>query len=106
MNVLKKLGDFNLKKGVRAAVIIYSNTNDVRLWIKLNDFNSIDDFEKKLYKYKYVSYQRTAINEALIKANKVFKKRNGNRPGVQDVLVLVTDGQQVIMFVYLNLCIY
>ena len=96
MKLLNRFTPFNLKEGTRAGVIIYNEPKFNDLYIKLNDHDSLEDFKKRLDGFVYQKGKRTAIDQALIKAkDELFVESNGDRPGVQNILVLVTDGEQV-----------
>ena len=96
MDVLDRFTPFNLKEGTRAGVIIYNEPDFNDLYLKLNDHDNLQDFNKKLDRFVYETGKHTAIEQALIKAkDELFVESNGDRPGVQNVLLLVTDGEQV-----------
>ena len=79
---------------IRAGVIVYGS--EAKLEIKLNDFSDIESFKAALdEKIKYKGASLTRIDLALDMANKeLFTEENGDRPNVQNYLVLITDGRQ------------
>lgn len=91
-SVLDNVG--NKRNQVRASVLVYGEHAKVE--IKLNEFNRLEDFKAAMdERLKFKGTPKTRIDRALDLANKeVFTKENGDRPGVPNYLVLVTDGRQ------------
>ena len=105
--VIDMLKQFDLsREETNAGVIVYSL--DPKLVIKLNEFYDLDEFEKALnarspwkkprqaykMKVKWMNH-KTRIDRALVMAkSELFTGQNGNRAGVRDVLIVLTDGRQ------------
>lgn len=76
----------------RSSVITFSSTSE--LSIKFNDHSSTDSFNAAVDAIPLMGLQ-TRIDKALnLARDEMFTTRNGARPGVPKILVLLTDGAQ------------
>ena len=105
--VIDMLKQFDLSQTeTNAGVIVYSL--DPKLVIKFNEFYTLGEFERALKaRTPWKSYKevlkmkekwmndKTRIDRALAMAkSELFLTKNGNRAGVRDVLIFLTDGIQ------------
>lgn len=89
------LDNYSSKKNqIRAGIILYGK--QATLKIKLNDYTKLEDFKNAVdTKVKFKGSTHTRIDLALELANEeLFTEANGDRPGVPNYLVLITDGKQ------------
>lgn len=81
---------------IRAALVLFSTT--ASLEIKFSDYNGEKQFNQKVAKLPLLG-STTRIDRALdIAYQQMFNAKNGMRPSVLKVLVLLTDGKQTEMF--------
>ena len=79
-------------KGSRAGVVAFSS--DAELSIRLNDNKNLTNFNAAVDKIPIMG-STTRIDKALLLAkNELFAIRNGARPGIPKILILLTDGSQ------------
>ena len=85
----------NSQTDVTAGLVLFSRTAGLK--IKFSDFKGAKDFNKKVADLPLLG-STTRIDRALdVAYQEMFSARNGMRPGVQKVLVLLTDGKQTEM---------
>ena len=78
--------------GARAGVVTFSYYTEHS--IKLNDHTSLDTFNEAVDNIKLMG-QTTRIDKALRMTQKdMFSIPNGGRPGVNKILIVLTDGSQ------------
>ena len=79
-------------KGSRAGVVLFSSGSYVKMLVSFT--NNIAQFRNDVEKLPLYGYQ-TRIDKALkVAGEDLFAEKNGDRPNVKDILVLVTDGKQ------------
>lgn len=90
--VQKLTRDLNIDGGnIRMALVVFSNKATVRF--HLDTFTSHDDLIQNLSATPY-AYGRTNTAAALrLLRTEIFKERNGDRPDIPNVAILVTDGE-------------
>ena len=93
-DVVDKFSDGQNDHQIRAGVIKYGEESE--LLIKLDEFKDLKRFKNALdQRAKFKGSRLTRIDRALEMANKqLFTIENGDRPGVPNYLILVTDGRQ------------
>lgn len=79
------------KRDMRVAVLRYNNRVDTKNEIELGDYSSAQDLRQKLRSMPYNGHG-TKTGKALDYFNKHSINVKGNRPGVPDVVVVITDG--------------
>lgn len=81
--------------GSQIGVVVFSSGSFVRMVIPFSqEFKTLKDFNDAVSKIPHYKYQ-TRIDKALRVANdELFNEKNGMRPGVKKVVILLTDGKQ------------
>lgn len=80
---------------IRAALVLFSRTAELE--IKFSEYTDRNDFNKKVSSLPLLG-STTRIDLALnVAYEQMFNVKNGMRPGVRKVLVLLTDGKQTEM---------
>ncbi|XP_065060855.1 collagen alpha-6(VI) chain-like [Rhopilema esculentum] len=80
-------------QGSRAGVVLFSSASYVKMLVPFT--NNIVQFRNDVEKMPLYGYQ-TRIDKALkVAGEDLFAAKNGDRPNVKDILILVTDGKQL-----------
>ena len=82
---------FNVSsEGVRFGLVLYSTTAYVKL--KLNEVYTTDGISKRIDSLPYLDGHTNTAGGLYLANHVIFKAVNGDRPGVKNIGILLTDG--------------
>ena len=74
----------------RVGVMTYST--DVHVHFYLNTFHTLEDIKNAVEQIEYIAGSTNTADALQVMRVEMFNTANGNRPGVPDVAIVVTDG--------------
>lgn len=75
----------------RVGVMSFSGTPELQF--HLNSFNKVSDMTRNISGIKYIQGSTMTADALYFVQNTMFTEENGDRPGVDNVLLVITDGE-------------